>query len=142
MNPFIPVSVLVVACRVCWSFSLGIAVNPGHPFVFAGVYGFPRRKFLICVVPHINCMQLSLSWPRAEFVNWEMFSNVAGFFSYLFWMSSSHTPNSIFYLAERLKLQASSLWLLAYSIIVGIRYLYKKKRLLGLVVSHFFLKII
>jgi hypothetical protein len=41
------VVVVVGVCCVCWSFILGTVVNPGHCVVFAGVYGFPNKKFLI-----------------------------------------------------------------------------------------------
>lgn len=128
---------VAVVCAVCWSFSLGMTVNPAPCVVFAGVYGFPDKKFLICVIPHISCMQLVLSFPRAAFVNCEIFSSHAGFFSYWVCMRSSHNHNSILYLAERLKLQASSLWLLAYSIILRKWSLYKKKQLLGIVFGRF-----
>ena len=91
----VAVVVVVVVCMACWSFSLGVVLNQGPVLVFAGVYGFPNKKFLIWVVPHIICMHDVLSFPRAAFVNCEIFSRLAGFFSYLFWISCSHTPNSM-----------------------------------------------
>gem|GEM_PF-5835987 len=49
--------------------------------MLAGVYVLPNKKFFICVVPHIFAMHETLSVPRATFVNCEIFSSVAGFFS-------------------------------------------------------------
>lgn len=82
---FRPVSavvvVVVVVCAVCWSFWLDAVPNHGHCVVLAGVYLFPNKKFLICVVPHIICMHAALSFHRALLVNCEIFSRVAGFLS-------------------------------------------------------------
>lgn len=93
-RPVVVVLVLVF-CTVCWSFSLGVVVNPGPCVVLAGVYGAPNKKFFICVMPHIVCIHEVLSIPQAEFVNCEIFSNHAGFLSYLSLMSCSHTPSSM-----------------------------------------------
>lgn len=106
--------IAVVVCVVFWSFSLGTVVNPGHCVVLAGVYGLPSKKFLICIVPHIICIQVTLLVLRAALVNCEIFSSDAGFFSYASLMSCSHNHNSILHLAERLKFMAFGL-LINYS---------------------------
>lgn len=76
--------VVVCVCVVCVD---------GFWFVVLvfGVYSFPKRKFLICVTHHIDSRQVALFSHRALFVNWEIFSNVAGFLLYVVLMSCSQS---------------------------------------------------